>query len=242
MTGARAMTWRRLQWWSTLGQLTMCGYFVLAPLVAGGSFEPTSLTIGLFVLPGFLLLRRRGKAGTIWAGVISILLVVLIFGVFQGYKSLAHPESPIDFVGITGITLCALVGVVAFAGALRRPDRQVAGGKLVMPAIGAIVAMAAVAGLVASASAADASRRPGDIALTAENLEWQPKSISAQAGRIGIFLDNNDVTHHDFTIAGVARTQLPQGKHRRVELDLQAGTYNFRCTLHSDMKGTLRVS
>src|SRR5205085_6125482 len=127
---------------------------------------------------------------------------------------------------------------VALPGALR--------GRAASPVVpriaGAIIVGIVVVGVVAGALTGSAARMTGDLELQAKNFEFSKTTLTADAGRVAVFVDNTDVASHDFTIKGVVQKSLPGQKAGRALFDVEPGTYRFYCSLHPDMEGTLRVS
>jgi plastocyanin len=106
----------------------------------------------------------------------------------------------------------------------------------------AAIALFVVVGVVAGVLSGSATRMTGDLVLQAKNFEFSKPVLTARAGRVAVFVDNQDVSSHDFTIKGVVQKSLPGQKAGRAVFDVQPGSYRFYCSLHPDMEGTLRVS
>jgi plastocyanin len=79
-----------------------------------------------------------------------------------------------------------------------------------------------------------------------DDLSFVPNVVNAKVGTVTLALDNAGVIPHNlvFDKSSVGRTDTVPG-HSTATLKVvftQAGTYTFRCTLHSGMKGKVVVS
>lgn len=81
------------------------------------------------------------------------------------------------------------------------------------------------------------------VSVTAVNLAFDPTSAEATAGSVHFEVTNEDQAPHTFTIddAGVD-IQLDAGSTGEADADLEAGEYEFRCTIHPAMTGTITVT
>lgn len=100
-----------------------------------------------------------------------------------------------------------------------------------------------------SASAeATAAADDGSITIVADDLAFDPDTVSAPAGELGITLDNrDDGVPHNIVVTGNgvdAGTELEKGPvTQELTVDLPSpGDYTFVCEIHPAMKGTIRVS
>ena len=83
----------------------------------------------------------------------------------------------------------------------------------------------------------------GSVTLTAADFAFDPTDLSAAAGDTIEFV-NEDDTEHNFTAedAGIDE-DVDAGGSTTVDLTgVEAGSYDFFCEYHPDMKGTLEVS
>jgi plastocyanin len=101
-------------------------------------------------------------------------------------------------------------------------------------------------GTVASGETGSSDDAGGDeqtISVTAKGFAFDPTSATATAGEVYFEVENDDTTKHTFTIDDTdVDIQLDPGKSGEAEADLEAGTYEWHCTIHSSMTGTLTVS
>jgi plastocyanin len=81
------------------------------------------------------------------------------------------------------------------------------------------------------------------VSVTAANLAFDPTSAEVTAGSVHFAVTNEDQAPHTFTIddAGVD-IQLDAGSTGEADADLEAGEYEFRCTIHPAMTGTITVT
>lgn len=86
----------------------------------------------------------------------------------------------------------------------------------------------------------------GAISVTAKDIKFTTPSITAPAGEaFQIFLDNQDSAPHNVAIKDGSGTVAFKGElvtSTQVTYDvaaLAAGTYEFYCEVHPEMKGTL---
>ena len=92
----------------------------------------------------------------------------------------------------------------------------------------------------------------GSIDVKLTEFKFAPSTITAKAGSVTFFLENNGTTSHDMVIFDgtgkqVGASSLIQaGDTDTLTVTLDAGTYTFKCTQpgHADsgMKGTISVT
>jgi plastocyanin len=239
-TGTTTPTWRDVLRGAATGQIVLVAFMLLLTVAFERRFDPMPIVIGLIVGVGVLLLAKRpGKAGVIYAGVVSLLLFLMV-AMFGGLTVFSRPESTFELILFGGLLAVTLLGLVATVGALRGAAGPAAA--VAPKVVGAFLALLVVVGVVAGTLTGSATRMPGDLVLQAKNYEFSKVTLEADAGRVAVFVENEDVSHHDFTIADVVSEQLPAQKASRAVFDVDPGTYRFYCSLHPDMEGTLKVS
>jgi plastocyanin len=81
------------------------------------------------------------------------------------------------------------------------------------------------------------------VSLVAEDMKFSPTSLSAASGS-SIEFTNQDDAKHSFTAENAGIDEEVDAKaSTAVDLsDVEAGTYEFVCKFHPDMKGTLEVT
>ena len=236
----RGTTWRDVLKGAAIGQLLMAAFMIIITAVFESSFSPVPVVVGLIVTGGIALLSKRpGRGGVVYAGIVSLLLVLVVLA-FGGLTVLSRTESTFELIQVGGLLAVSLLGLVATVGAFR--GKAGAAAEVAPKVAGAFIALLVVVGVVAGALTGSATRMPGDVALKAEGFEFSADRLEADAGRVAVFVQNEDVAHHDFTIKDVVAVDLPGQKAGRGVFDLEAGTYRFYCSLHPDMEGELQVS
>jgi plastocyanin len=77
-----------------------------------------------------------------------------------------------------------------------------------------------------------------------KDMMFVPENLEAHTGKVGVFVANEDLFWHTFTIHKLhVNLDIPVGGHRRIEFDATPGTYEIVCVIHEQggMKGTLVV-
>ena len=87
------------------------------------------------------------------------------------------------------------------------------------------------------------AEKENTVAVTASGFKFSPTTATAKAGEVYFEIKNDDTTTHTFTIDGTAvDIRIAGGTTGEKEADLKAGSYEWHCTIHTTMKGTLTVS
>ena len=233
-------TWRDVLRGAAVGQLILAAFMLLISVAFEGRFDPMPVVIGLIIAGGVLWLSKgRGRGGVIYAGVVSLLLFLMV-AMFGGLTVFARFQSTFELILFGGLLVVTVLGLVATVGALRRKGGSAAA--LAPKVAGGLIALLVVVGVVAGALTGSATRMAGDLALQAKHFAFSETEITADAGRVSVFVENEDVAAHDFTIKDVVAVALPGQRAGRGTFDVEAGTYRFYCSLHPDMEGTLKVS
>ena len=86
----------------------------------------------------------------------------------------------------------------------------------------------------------------GRVTLVASDLKWDTDCLEAPAGALAIEVDNrDDGQNHNVHLPdapGSPATDLVMGPSRQaLEVELDAGSYEFICDIHPNMVGTLTV-
>jgi len=94
-----------------------------------------------------------------------------------------------------------------------------------------------------AASSGSSSEHENTVSVTASGFAFKPTTATAKAGEVYFEIKNDDSTNHTFTIDGTdVDIHVSGGTTGEKETDLKAGSYEWHCTIHSTMKGTLTVS
>ncbi len=122
--------------------------------------------------------------------------------------------------------------------------------KRILLALG-LVALAAVSAACSSASAQPLPSGPVDPngpTIVAKDMKFAPASVEVKAGQnLTLHFDNQDAAPHNVAIyADSSASQkisigeiVSSGTKDQVVPALAAGTYFFRCDVHTDMTGTI---
>ena len=237
---ASGTSWRDVLRGAATGQVIMAAFMAVVTLVFEARFDPMPVVIGLVVAAGAVWLSRgEGRGAVIYAGIVSLLLFLMV-AMFGGLTVFRRVSSTFELILFGGLLVVTLLGLAATVGALRRKAGPAA--EVAPKVAGAFIALLVVVGVVAGALTGSATRMAGDLALQTKQFEFTETELTADAGRISVFVENEDVAAHDFTIEDVVAVDLPGQRAGRGSFDLDPGTYRFYCSLHPDMEGTLKVS
>lgn len=234
----RRTGWYVLVRWSAIGIILVQGGVAIAGLDREAGLATLGLIVGLVILrfwrlPGVILLGLQFANNGFWT-------------VLAAINNLTHGEGFVQTMIPALIGVLSLVGLVSAVAELLIPPAPTArlrGPRFV--AIAAIVLL--VAAMIGSFVGPEpASAQSGDVRVTTENLEFDPETIEANAGRIAVFASNDDLFWHTFTIPELdVDLKLSAGSRRRTEFDAAAGRYEFRCTIpghtQAGMTGVLIV-
>lgn len=236
----RTTTWRDVLQGAATGQVVMAAFMFLITLVFEGRVDPMPVVIGAVAAGGVALLRRRpGRGGVVYAGVVSLLLLLMV-AMFGGLTVFSRPESTFELILFGGLSVVTILGLVATVGAWRRAAGPTA--EVAPKVAGAFLGLLVVVGVLAGGLTGSATRMAGDVSVQARNFEFSEETIEVEAGRVAVFVDNEDVASHDFSIEGVVSEAIPGQKAGRAVFTVDAGTYRFYCSLHPGMEGTLKAS
>ncbi|HUP85336.1 MAG TPA: hypothetical protein VM143_06690 [Acidimicrobiales bacterium] len=232
--------WRDVLRGAARGQLLQVAFMLAITLAFERRFDPMPVVIGLVVAVGVIwLARSSGRGAVIYAGIVSLLLFLMV-AMFGGFAVLARPQSTFELILFGGLLVVTVLGLVATVGALRRAGGRAAA---VSPRIaGGLIAALVVVGVAAGVLSGSATRMSGDLVLHLRQYEFTSTELTARPGKVAVFIENEDVASHDFTIKGVMHTSLPGQKAGRALFEVETGSYRFYCSLHPDMEGTLKVS
>jgi plastocyanin len=94
-----------------------------------------------------------------------------------------------------------------------------------------------------STTAGSSAEHENTVNVTASGFAFKPTTATAKAGEVYFEIKNDDSTNHTFTIDGTdVDIHISGGTTGEKETDLKAGSYEWHCTIHSTMKGTLTVT
>ena len=103
-----------------------------------------------------------------------------------------------------------------------------------------VAAVVAIAGAALAAASGAFADTPKKHTVTIENMRYEPATLVVKKGDSVTFV-NKDIFPHTITAAGKfdSKDVAPNGKW--VYRATKAGDFNYICTLHPNMKGTLKV-
>ena len=202
---------------------------------------PPLVVFAALLVIGMVLLVIRPRIGAITVGVLAVLMVLVNLPFIV--SDLPHPESFWSFVPTAVALIAGLAGAVALVAVLRRAP----GGPAGIVGVVAVVALVGAVGIavVQSGGQDDDVKQDGDFGMFAQDIEFKPDVLTSPAGDIGIFIGNDDLVRHNFSIDELdVDEELPSKAYVRIALDdVEPGTYTYYCNIegHEDMKGTLTV-
>jgi plastocyanin len=234
--GAGGGTWPRVLVGALIASIV---FLVLVMAVNKFIIPPVAVICVVFAALAYSVYRWPRKR---WLLIVATVLVVLAVAGNVPFvvEDLQHPESGWVFIPTLLSMVAGVVGIVAAIAAVVRATEAPA-RPLVFGAAGLSAVLVAVS-LVATLQVEDDEQQDGDIVVVAEGVEY-PETLAAQAGAIGLFIENKDLVRHTFVIdAEDVKQEVPSSTNRRLEVTLEAGTYEYYCDVpgHEEaMKGTL---
>lgn len=217
---------------------TIAAVDVLFLTLVGELIPPVAIA-ALVTALGIGLLRVRPRGGASFLAIWSLLWAV--GSVPFVVTHLTHPESGIDFVHSVvsgpGRLLLAGAAVAAWRGLAPASARR--SGLVAMVGLGLVAATGVVATVASSGAAAAA----GDEIAPVRQAAF-PDSMAVASGGT-LFVDNQDLFRHTFTVEGTGvDVELPAKQGVRIPIDLAAGTYEVQCRVpgHESMQATLTVT
>jgi plastocyanin len=145
------------------------------------------------------------------------------------------------------LAVTSATGIAATVGYLvRRDDPNVSSRAATAVVVAAALVFLAAVAAVATSSGNPTQAGQRDIELTAHGVQFSSTSLRAPAGQVSVYISNDDLFWHTFTIKqlGVS-TPVPVKGHRRVTFTATRGKYEFYCAIPghaaAGMKGTLNV-
>lgn len=231
----RGVTWRKLLRWSAIWSIVV----LVLVNVFGGFIPPLVVFIVLWII-GALWLRRSAKGPAI------LLLVTFVLYLASSAQfilpTLTVPAAAGDFILNMASILGALVGILAAIAVLARRRGTETPRRVVL--VGALAFVVAIVfSVIALFNYEDAAARDDDIELVTSDLSFSDTTLEVDAGEVGVFMTNDDLTLHTFTIDELdVNLAVPGGKSGRVNFQAEPGTYTFYCIPHEfDMEGELEV-
>lgn len=231
-------TWRRLLRAAALTSIVVSAFAVLA--IGGEEAIVFAVVVGI----GLLWLRRPGRGGVVYLGVVHLLIGLIVLVLFQLLAELAYPASWKVFVVTGGRLVATVTALIAAVGALRGGPGSAAAPRAAAAIAGAALLAFSIVGIGAGLSVSDDKRQPGDVAIEiTSDTQFGPRELNLAAGLIAVYVENHDVHHGSFTIDGVVSLDIPAGSAQRATFDLAPGRYRYYSKLYpEEVNGTMVVS
>jgi plastocyanin len=235
-------TQRRRTGWDVLVRWTAVADAAVFAAAAIGLRDKEAAATPIAIVVGLVLLRvGGGRIGTVILGL--LFANSAFWSVTGSVSNLSHGESFLHSMLPSLLAVFSLCGLVCAVAALFPHDPRV------MAKGPRNVAVASIALIVAALAAAFTGPSPtavraGDVRMVTKNTKFAPARVEVNAGRVSVFMANEDLFWHTFTISKLhVNLDVPVGGHRRVTFRAAAGTYVFVCLIHrqAGMKGTLVV-
>lgn len=244
----RPAAWRRA---GSFGQALIAsgvGAFLVAIVVAGSDPGGLSFVIPMVAITGGTAwaVATRGR----WAQVLSAVVALAMGALLAPMATELAFDSFFDFAPL----IAALSGVaIALAAAAADLSRRPAGGQLTRLLPAGAIALLSVLFIIGAASAVatvagrktlSASERAGMSPVGMKDVKFAPDRITATEGdEVRIALKNSDPVIHDLRVSSLdLKFTVKPGSERAISFTAPAaGTYQFDCSLHPNMKGVLEV-
>lgn len=230
--------WRPVLMTAALIQILL----IFINMVVTSPVVPPLIAMSALLAAGVFALGKWPRVGA--ATVLIVSLFQFLTTVSFRAEELVHPESFWDFWLGWATVLVTGLSVVAAVPVWRRKDDGSSRARALALAVGSSIVALGIVGGVATAAYESDTAQPGDVALAAHNLEFEPARLSAAGRDIAVFVENEDPFRHTFSIDALdVDLELPGGKAARVEFTAEPGTYEIYCAVpgHEDMKGELVV-
>lgn len=237
------MTWRRMLRSVAVAEAVGFTTLIVAGMLYGLSFFAPIAVAAVLYAVAIVLLPRMTKASAVYSLVVCSLTLVMFGGLFFGWAGFKYPNNWFEMTWGTLTVLVPIAGITAAIATLRHKDGTDA-AKTPSRAVAAVSAAVVLVGIVGSATASDATRLPGDLTLTAADMKFEQSTLTAKAGDVAIYFENDDPFAHNVKIDGHGTSSDASGRIsiRHVFENLGAGSYKYYCAIHPDMKGTLTVT
>ncbi|HWL35242.1 MAG TPA: cupredoxin domain-containing protein [Frankiaceae bacterium] len=242
-TPGTGMTWRSMLRACAIAEVAALAIMLTAATLYGMEFFAPLAIAAVLHAGAVVWLPRMTKAGAVYSLVIMSLTFLMFGGMFFGWTGFLYPTSWFEMAFATFTVTVPLGGIVAGIATLRHKDGDNA-AKTPSRVVAALATVVVVIGLIGSATASNATRLPGDHSLTASNFEFEQTAITAKAGDVPIYFQNDDPFAHNVEIKGKGASKDAAGRTaiRHVFKGMTPGTYSYFCAIHPDMKGTLTVT
>jgi plastocyanin len=205
-----------------------------------GVFIPPVAVIGVLFLGLAVALRADRRRLAMVAGGLAVLAVVGNLPII--IDTFSHPSSMPSFV--LNLVVNSAMAVILVSGLAVWRGWSAQGVRLTSFAWLGVFVVGTSVSLAASTSVESAEPLATDVQVVAKAIRFDPVVISAEAGSVGIWVDNRDGTRHTFTIRDTDHEiDLPAFSAQRADFDLAPGTYQVICDVpgHESMSADLVV-
>ena len=229
--------------WEVLIRWTAYADIALFVAAAIGLRDKEAAASAVALVVGLVLLRLgRGTIGKI---VLGLLFANFTFWSATGaISNLTHGESFLHSMLPSLFTVFSLAGLVSTVVSLL-PQRDLT-ARMTGPRNVAIASVVLILAAMVTTFVGPKQTHAGagDVRVITKDTKFAPKDIQVSAGHVSVFVANEDLFWHTFTIRKLhVNLDVPVGGHRRITFDAAPGTYEFVCLIHEQggMKGTLVV-
>jgi len=211
--------------------------------------DPEALVFGVVVgaTTAWIFLRSRSRVATVirllvFADVELFMLPAAVTNI-GGHESLGAVLTPL------ALAITSAVGIVATAaGVLVRSaegQETVVASALALAA--GVIFLAGTVYAEVSGLAHPVVAIQGALQISAHDAKFSTTSLRARSGQVTVYMTNNDLFWHTFTVQklGVSMA-VPIKGHRTMTFSAAPGTYQFMCSVpghaQAGMRGTLTVT
>jgi plastocyanin len=216
---------------------------MIAATSYGMSFFFPGLIAAVLWVGAAALLPRMTKASAVTGLVVASLTLLMFGGAFFAWTGFFYPTNWFEMSFATLSTIVPIAGIVAAIATLKHKDGADA-ARIPAAVVAGLTVAVVLVGVLGSMFSSDATRLPGDVTLSAMDFEFEQDQLTAKAGDVAIYFENKDGFAHNVEVKGEGVSKDASGRQsiRHVFKGLTAGTYDFFCTIHPDMEGTLTVT
>jgi plastocyanin len=219
--------------WGAQLKVTALAELVLLALVgiALADRETMAFAVVVAASSAWLLRRPRSRLAIAIRGLVFLDVAVFMLpatlsniGSHEALGAVAAPLA-LSAVSVVGLVATAVVLVTSSGGAR---------GSAMTVALPVVAGVFVMVGLVVSATGATAptERRQGDVAIVAANVKFAPHDLSTGAGRVTVYMTNDDLFWHTFTSDDLhVSMSVPVKGHRSLTFNAPPGVYEFHCAI-----------
>jgi plastocyanin len=235
-----------LRWHGLLVRAAVAQVLLLA-VAAAALRDAEAVAIGVATLVALWLLKvRKGTLGVVALGLLGANITGWML--LGAVSNLRHGEGLFETLLPSVLTVAGLTGATSAFGLLAARRWRSFEGRAHLVAIGSVALLvAAVLIAVTVGLFVEAQRpRPDDLVVAAKSVRFSPDRLEATAGEIAVFMTNDDLFWHTFTVPDLGVSlNVPVGGGRRIAFTASPGIYEFICAVpghtQAGMRGVLIV-